>query len=236
MASPEILNRIAAGRTDLILDLPLEIALAASADSDHHPPLVWAAHYGDVSALKVLLDRGAPRSVLGPNLGLMGAAFHNHWRLVQFLIERGADPRLAEEDTGETPLHAALSRESGHAQHQTTRVLIQAGADPAAKTLNGRETGCFMRDARTRGETPLHRAAAFANGETIDALLETGVPVDIADAWGDSPLSWGSWARRPDTILRRLCFGPHRIRIGRQPMRDGLVGEPLFTPPPGTSG
>jgi ankyrin repeat protein len=227
MTTPEILNRIAAGRTDLVLDMPLEATLAATAESDHHPPLVWCAHYGDASALKILLDRGAPEAALGPNLGLMGAAFHNHWRLVQFLIERGADPCLADKETGETPLHAVLSTGGGHAQHQTTRVLLQAGADPIVKTLDGRETGCFMRDTRTRGETPLHRAAAFADGETIDLLLAAGAPPDIADARGDSPLSWGSWARRPDAILRRLCFGPHRIRAGRRPMKDSLVGEVL---------
>lgn len=227
MVSPEVLNRIAAGRTDLILDLPLEVALAASPADDRHPPIVFAAYYGDVSTLKILLDRGAPETALGPNLGLMGAAFHNHWRLVEFLIERGADPRLADAGTGETPLHGALSREAGAAQRQTVRVLLGAGADPAARSLDGRETGAFMRDARTRGETPLHRAAAFADGETIDLLLATGVALDLADARGDSPLSWGSWARRPDDILRRLCFGPHRIRPGRRPMRDYLVGEPI---------
>ncbi len=227
MISPDTLDRIAAGRTDLILDLPLEVALAASADDRRHPPIVWAAYYGDVSALKALLDRGAPEAALGPNLGLMGAAFHNHWRLVEFLIEHGADARLADEDTGETPLHGALSREAGAAQRQTVRVLLQGGADPAARTLDGRETGAFMRDVRTRGESPLHRAAAFADGETIDLLLATGVPLEITDARGDSPLSWGSWAGRPDDILRRLCFGPHRIRPDRQPMADALIGEPV---------
>lgn len=226
MVSPDSLSRIAAGRTDLILDLPLEAALTIP-EGHHHPPIVWATYYGDVSALKILLERGAPEAALGPNLGLMGAAFHNHWRLVEFLIEHGADPQATDEDTGETPLHGALSRAAGAAQLQTVRVLLQAGADPAARTLDGRETGAFMRDARTRGEAPLHRAAAFADGETIDQLLATGVPLDITDARGDSPLSWGSWARRPDDILSRLCFGPHRIRPGRRSMADHLVGEPV---------
>lgn len=230
MTPPETLARITAGRTDLILDLPLEVALATP-EGQYHPPIVWCAHYGDVSALRVLLDRGAPTAALGPNLGLGGAAFHLHWRLVEFLIEIGADPGLANADAGETPLHAALSREGGAPQHQTVWVLLRAGADPAAKAMDGRETDCFMRDVRTRGETPLHRAAAFAAGETIDLLLETGVPLDILDARGDSPLSWGSWARRPDFILSRLCFGPHRIRVGRRTMSDSLVGEPAPHPP-----
>ena len=31
-----------------------------------------------------------------------------------------------------------------------------------------------MRDCRTKGETPLHRAAAFGGEETIDLLLAAG--------------------------------------------------------------
>jgi hypothetical protein len=227
MVPTDLLARIAAGRTDLVLDLAPEIAATASTAGGHESPLVWCAYYGDVTALRLLLERGVPDAALGPNLGLTGAAFHGHWRLAQFLIERGADPNHPEPDTGETPLHAALSREAGAAQHQTVRVLLAAGADPAARTVDGAETGSFMRDARTRGETPLHRAAAFASGETIDLLLATGVALDIRDARGETPLGWGSWARRPDDILRRLCFGPHRIREGRRPMADSLVGEAL---------
>jgi ankyrin repeat protein len=155
----------------------------------------------------------------------MGAAFHNHWRLVQFLIEMGANPNLADDETGETALHAAVSGGGGAAQYHTVKALLLAGADPAAKARDGRETGCFMRDVRTRGETPLHRAAAYADGETIDLLLDAGAPRDAADAQGDSPLSWGSWARRPDVILRRLCFGPHRINPHRKPMSESLVGD-----------
>lgn len=228
MATPDTLNRIAAGRTDLALDLAMDEVLKATEASGHHAPLAWCAYYGDVSALRILLGRGAPDSALGANLGLMGAAFHGHWALTQFLIERGADPNAADPETGETPLHAALSREAGAAQHQTVRVLLAAGADVSIKARDGSDTGCFMRDARTRGESPLHRAAVFAGEETIALLVASGVPLNIPDARGDSPLSWGSWARRPDDVLRHLCFEPHHIRPGRRPMADCLVGEAVL--------
>lgn len=231
MTSPNVLERIAAGRTDLVLGLPLDASLAASEESGGASPLAWCAYYGDVSALRCLLDLGAPEAVLGANLGLTGAAFHGHWRLVQYVLERGADPRFADPKTGETPLHAALSRAGDAAQHQVVRVMLDAGADPAAATLDGRETGSFMRDARTRGETPLHRAALFADGDTLDALLATGVPPDVVDARGETPLAWASWALRPDVILRRLCFGPHSIRPERRSIKDSLVGQALPSEP-----
>jgi hypothetical protein len=40
------------------------------------------------------------------------------------------------------------------------KLLVDKGADVNAKTIAGLETGAFMRDVRTKGETPLHRAAA----------------------------------------------------------------------------
>ena len=83
-----------------------------------------------------------------------------------------------------------------------------------------------MRDVRNRGETPVHRAAAFASQEAIQMLLDAGGKVEAKDVNGDTPLSWGSWHRRPDSILRMLCYGPHSIRAGRKSMEAYLRGEP----------
>ena len=63
-----------------------------------------------------------------------------------------------------------------------------------------------MRDVRTRGETPLHRAAAFASEDTIQLLLDAGAKIDAKDMHGDSPLTWASWYLRPDSILRKLLY------------------------------
>ena len=69
-----------------------------------------------------------------------------------------------------------------------------------------------MRDAFTKEETPLHRAAAFGNEETIQLLLEAGADKSLKDLSGDSPLSWASWHNRPGNILSLLCYGDHQIR------------------------
>ena len=72
-------------------------------------------------------------------------------------------------------------------------ILLAAGANLNAVTRPGVATGCFMRDARTRGESALHRAAAFGSAAAIEALLRAGARKDLRDAHGDSPLSWASW-------------------------------------------
>ena len=68
--------------------------------------IVWCAYYGDVSAVRFLLAKGESLESLGGNFDLNGAAFHGHWQLCQFLIEKGADVNHPLPDTGETPLHA----------------------------------------------------------------------------------------------------------------------------------
>ena len=171
----------------------------------------WCAYYGDVSAIRFLVSRGALLRSLGDNLDLNGAAFHGHWQLCQFLIERGADANHELSDTGETPLHAALCKAQRPAYNLVVRVLLAAGADPNRATKPGVETGCFMRDCRTRGETPLHRAAAFGDAEAIQLLLDARAVKDARDAHGETPLSWASWHSRPGSILQLLGYGKHSI-------------------------
>ncbi|MCY3006233.1 MAG: ankyrin repeat domain-containing protein [Planctomycetota bacterium] len=67
-----------------------------------------------------------------------------------------------------------------------------------------------MRDVRTRGETPLHRAAAFGSEQSIQMLLDAGALLDAKDIHGDSPLTWASWHLRPRSILQLLCYGEYR--------------------------
>jgi hypothetical protein len=100
------------------------------------------------------------------------------------------------------------------------------GADPNAKTKVGVPTGSFMRDCRTKGETPLHRAAAFGSSESIQLLLDAGAIKEAKDTNGDSPLAWASWHLRPDVILRKLCYGVFSIDEARVPMEINLIGEP----------
>jgi uncharacterized protein len=105
-----MLDRIMDGRTDLVFDHLAGGGAATDRDARGVPLIRWCAYYGDVSAVRYLVANGETLAALGDNLDLNGAAFHGHWRLVQFLIEQGADPNHPLAGTGETPLHAALSR------------------------------------------------------------------------------------------------------------------------------
>ena len=112
------------------------------------------------------------------------------------------------------------------AHDRVLRVLLAHGGDPNSVTKPGAETGGFMRDCRTKAETPLHRAAAFGTEQTIQLLFDAGAKIDAKDMNGDTPLSWASWYVRPDPILRMLCYGDFQIRPGRRSMKEYLIGEP----------
>lgn len=201
-----MLDRLRAGRTDLVHEW-IEAGHSAEATDEAGVSLIrWCAYYGDVSAIRHLLNGGEALASLGENFDLNGAAFHGQWQLCEFLIEFGADPNHPCADAGETPLHAALSRANRLMQDRVVAVLLAAGADPNVTTVPGAETGCFMRDARSKGETSLHRAAAFASEATIGALLAAGGNRSAQDQHGDTPLSWASWHLRPASIIRMLCY------------------------------
>jgi ankyrin repeat protein len=221
-----MLERIAEGRTDLVFDYLAEGHPPSSKTGDGGSLMQWCAYYGDVSAIKFLLSKGEMLQSLGEDIGLNAAAFHGHWRLCQFLLESGANVNCRDKNSGETALHAALSSHRT-GQHWVVKVLLDAGSDPNLATKPSTESGAFMRDVRTRGETALHRAAAFAAEDTIQLLLDTGAKIDAKDMNGDSPLTWASWYLRPDSILRKLLYDDFSIRQGRRTMDAYLLGTPL---------
>jgi ankyrin repeat protein len=206
-----MLDRIRNGRTDLVFEHLARDGRPDAQDSGGVPLIRWCAYYGDVSAVRRLVEAGASLSLLGDNLDLHGAAFHGHWQLCEYLIEQGADAAWPLPDTGETPLHASLTKANRLGQEQVVTVLLAAGADPNARTHPDIETGGFMRDVRTRGETALHRAAAFGSEALVAMLLDAGASPAARDSNGETPLSWASWHLRPSGVLRLLCFGEHRL-------------------------
>jgi ankyrin repeat protein len=221
-----MIGELADGRTDLVFDL-LAAGRPSNQTDRHGVSLIrHCAYYGDVSAIRFLLAQGESLDSLGENFDLNGASFHGHWRLCRFLLEQGADVNRPLADTGETPLHAALCKTDRVVYDRVLRVLLAYGANPNCATKAGVTTGGFMRDCRTKGETPLHRAAAFGDSDTIKLLLDAGARIDVRDMNGDTPLAWASWYLRPTEVLRQLCYGDIAIHPQHQEMRANLLGWP----------
>lgn len=216
MDGATIIEWISQGRTDLVFDL-LRLAdwrrwLALGPTR----VMQWLVYYGDLTALKAVLQAGGDLTTLDLNDELGHAAFCGHWKVCDFLIQHGADVNATVAGTGETPLHGALAKAGRPHYLYTVRLLLDRGAAVNSRTIPGQVTQAFMRDVRTKGETPLHRAAAYADEATIDLLLQHGADREARDAHGDSPLSWASEHLRPGAILAKLAFPPHHVSEASQ--------------------
>lgn len=216
MTKMEIIHRISLGRTDLVFEF---LNLPDWSEKLHQGPvkvMQWFVYYNDVTALKAILEAGGDLSSIDLNDELGNAAFFGHWKVCDFLIRHGADVNKPNKETGETALHNAIAKAGRPYYLHVIRLLVEQGADVNACTIPGKETGAFMRDVRTKGESPLHRAAAYSDEETIEYLLENGADREIRDANGDSPLTWASEHLRPGSILSLLSFGKYTIGSNSQ--------------------
>ena len=211
MEAQKILEYIGRGRTDYIFDLTRQPNWKDLLDQGPVKPLQWLVYYNDTTALRAVLEAGGSMESINLNDELGNAAFFGHWKVCDFLIQQGADVNASLDKTNERPLHNALAKAGRPYYFYVVKLLVEKGADVNAKTVPGLETGAFMRDVRTKGETPLHRAAAYADERTIQFLVERGADKEAKDANGDSALTWASEHLRPGSILSLLAYGEHRI-------------------------
>ena len=211
MKNEKILEYISRGRTDLIIELLSLPDWKSLLHEGTVKPLQWLVYYNDLTGIKAVLHAGGDLSSIDLDAELGNAAFFGHWKVADLLINHGANVNSTTADSGETPLHSALAKAGRPYYYYTVKLLLERGADVNASTKPGISTGAFMRDVRTKGEAPLHRAAAYADERTIKLLLEHGADKEQKDAHGDSPLSWASTHLRPGNILALLSYGKFHI-------------------------
>jgi uncharacterized protein len=205
--SPELVRASQQGDLALVRRL-VEAGADVNSVGDHGMgPLLTRAP----AVVEYLLSQGADPNRQTNESGdpvLAGIAYLNLPECVRLLLGAGADPNATVKDTGETPLHSALcgagENVSAAERHAVVELLIGHGADPNRRTIPGVPSLAFWRDVRTRGETPFHRAAAYAAEQTVEFLLAAGADKTIRDANGDSAQSWASWHWRSKRLIDLL--------------------------------
>lgn len=206
MEKLQIVDYISRGRTDLVFELLALPDWQSVLHEGDFKPVQWFVYYNDTTAIKAVLAAGGDLSSIDLDQELGHASFFGHWKVVDLLISHGANVNSRVPDTGETPLHNALAKAGRPYFLYVVKLLVENGADVNAKTIPGGESGAFMRDVRTKGETPLHRAAAYGDEAMIEYLLGHGADKQVRDAHGNSPISWASEHLRPGSILHLLSF------------------------------
>lgn len=137
-------------------------------------PLMFAARVGDLGSAKLLVEAGAnvnDTDASGVSATVLAA--HSDFReLVEFLLEKGADPNAAA--AGFTALHAAIM----HRDEKMVSALLAGGADPNAPLRTWTPTRRSSRDfnfgPELVGATPFWLAARFSTPGLMRLLVKHG--------------------------------------------------------------
>ena len=161
--------------------------------------LLHASRDGYRDVVRALLDAGADVNQVSAgerNSPLLIAAINGHFDLMLELLERGADPRLADL-SGATPLFAALNtqyapktrypQQQAFKQQETTHLqvmeaLLDAGADPNVQLdrhLWYLEYNFAQLSVNMWGATPFWRAAHGTDEKAMRLLLQYGADPTI---------------------------------------------------------
>lgn len=123
------------------------------------------------TAVTTLLRNGAnPNLTAGNSFPLYDTVGPENLDVFKALLEGGADPDLAENLYGSTPLHAAVLDNLS----TQTRLLLAAGANPDKP--NG------------QGVAPLHLAISLRRTEMTKLLLENGADPNLPTQRGTRPI------------------------------------------------
>jgi ankyrin repeat protein len=164
-------------------------------------PLMFAAQRGkvgsdgDVDITRILLRAGAKVNDVQPNsklTALIIASAMVHTKLVELLLNNGADPNAMEEK-GFTSL-ARVVRDSRYGIDFTDKdkivtivnFLLAHGADPNFRVMNKRFQA--TNDLSLTGATPLLLAAEVSNTSAVKALLEAGADPRMTTEQGTTAL------------------------------------------------
>lgn len=148
-------------------------------------PLIRAAGIGDLGIVRLLVEAGAPVNdpceCDGAESALWTAVSFGHRDVVEYLLERGADPNDAA-FAGATPLHAAVL--TGH--HDLTGVLLDAGADPERADEGGRRPSDWVGVVAARRPRPRLDEFVPTGLRSVDlfAPLRRGALVHLPPAYG----------------------------------------------------
>src|SRR5579875_800029 len=153
--------------------------------------LHFAAREGDVETGRVMLDAGVDVNIVDADhtTPLVVALLNKHYTFAKFLLDRGADPNIADTH-GRAALYALLDMRNQDYSALPSRppddplpslellkALLDRGANPNAQLTrnlpgrSGMDSGDITLDA---GATPLMRAARAGDHEAIKILLARG--------------------------------------------------------------
>ena len=187
-------------------------------------PLMYAARSGALAAAQALVDSGAKLDVQDPDgtTATILAIINGHYDVAAFLVEKGANPNLAD-SSGMAALYAAVDMNTLPFMHgrpypkpsgrlgivDVVQLLLAKGADvnQKLKTPLLRRHNSTSTQSLGEGTTPLMRAAASGDVAMMRVLLKHGADPALKQKNGNTVLMLASgFGRRGDHNADALEF------------------------------
>jgi ankyrin repeat protein len=164
----EAVRRIVATDTDLNPD---------SGRHDVNKPLAYAAAYGNLEIVKVLVEAGADLNgkVAYGNVALIKADEHGNADIVEYLIEQGANVNIPN-DYGITPFIGLCG---GDGRLKLVHLAANHGGD-----VNSSFPASISKAAGTKNFSPLQMAAFEGQRDVAELLLSLGADPRAKDYQG----------------------------------------------------
>jgi ankyrin repeat protein len=171
--------------------------------------LHFAAREGDIETGRVMLDAGVDVNSKDADstTPLVVGILNKHYAFAKFLLDRGADPNLADA-RGRAALYATLDlrnedysalpsrkEDDPYPSLDLIRVLLEKGANPNAqltKNLPGRSGMDSGDTTLDQGATPLMRAARAGDHQAIRLLLQHGADPKLTTKDGNTAFLFAS--------------------------------------------
>ncbi|XP_016384858.1 ankyrin repeat and SOCS box protein 2-like isoform X1 [Sinocyclocheilus rhinocerous] len=154
-------------------------------------PLHEAAYYGQDQCIKIIL-RAQPGMInqrtLKEQTALMIAVTREHLACVERLLEKGADPDIANKER-ETPLYKACEKENP----AMVAMLLNYGASVNMSCI--------------QGWTALHESVCRNNVEICEMLIKAGAKVSMPNMYGITPIFVAAQSGKVDALRMLLKNG-----------------------------
>ena len=206
--------------TKLLVDANAECVHAL--DEGNIGPAWIAAQGGYIDILRLLImhkvNVNIPESE-NKRTALHQAAQNGHTKVVEMLLQNGADPDPVD-NSGVTPLW--LAAQSGH--HEIVSMILDRGTAEKKKIDLEAEWG-------TNERRPIHQAAQGGHLKTVQLLLEKGADCDPDDESGTTPL-WSAAQNGNAELMRELLKAGARVDVtpyerNRQPIHQAAANGHL---------
>ena len=213
--APPLHSAIAFDKLD-IMDLLLEGGASLTLISDGLTPLGYAAKYNALSAVDMLLNKGAP---LEPDMLMAEPAIHVAAnRGYVKIVDRLLDHDIAWRDLRNSHGFTALSQAAYNGHEAVAVKLLERGADPGLPSKLNR--------------APLHDAASKGHTAIIKLLLSYGANLNAKQHDGYTPLHYAAGNGHVEAVKLLLEYGadplaqaarPH----GNTPLQEAALVEQL---------